>query len=331
MSCLTSAFRLALAAILLAAVGAWTPAIASDAYPTRPVTIVVPYPPGGPTDTYARLIAEAMGRVLGQQFVVENIGGAGGTIGTGKAATAKPDGYTLLVHQVGLPIGAALYRNLNHDAANDLAGVGLINYGPALVIGRKSLPADNLTDLVKWMGQPGQRVRFAHAGVGSLAHFCGILFADAFKVEVDHIPYRGGGPALNDVIAGHVDLNCASLVAGDHVRSGAIKGFGVSSKERSKALPDVPSFVEAGYPGMEINSWHALFTRAGTPTAIVAKLTDALQKALKDEKVVTTFDRTGVVIYPAAQQTPEAAMTILKDEIKRWGDIIRAHNITPPN
>ena len=301
----------------------------ADTYPSRYVTIVVPYPPGGPTDTYARLIAESMGRTLGQQVVVENIGGAGGTIGTGKVAAAAPDGYTLLVHQVGLPIGAALYPKLPYDVVRDLVGIGLINYGPALLIGRKSLPADNLADLVRWMREPGRTIKFAHAGAGSLAHFCGILFADAVKVAVDQVPYRGGGPALNDIIAGHVDLNCASLVAGEHVRSGAIKAFGVSSKERSQALPDVPSFVEAGYP-LEINSWHALYTRAGTPPDVIAKLNGALRAALVDRKVADTFERTGVMLYPVASQSPEAAMDILRSEIKRWGEVIRANNIAPP-
>jgi tripartite-type tricarboxylate transporter receptor subunit TctC len=292
--------------------------------------MVVPYPPGGPTDTYARLVAESMSKNLGQQVIVENIGGAGGTIGTAKVAAAAPDGYTLLLHQVGLPIGAALYPKLTYDAARDLEGIGLINYGPALLIGRKTLPVDNLADLIKWMKEPGRAIRFAHAGAGSLAHFCGLLFAEAVKVKVDQVPYRGGGPALNDVIAGHVDLNCASLVAGEHVRSGAIKAFAVSSKERAKTLPQVPSFAEAGYPGLEINSWHALYTRAGVPLDVLEKLNGALKQALTDEKVVAAFERTGVVIYPVAQQTPQAAMDILRVEIKRWGDVIRANNIAPP-
>lgn len=310
----------------------WAAALpaAADNYPSRYVTMIVPYPPGGPTDTYARLVAESMSRSLGQQIVVENVGGAGGTIGTGKVAAAAPDGYTLLLHQVGLPIGAALYKNLNYDVTRDLAGVGLINYGPALLIGRSTLPAKNLTELIAWAREPGRIVKFAHAGVGSLAHFCGLLIVDALKIKADQVPYRGGGPALNDVMAGHVDLTCASLVAGEYVRAGTVKGFAVSSKERAKSLPDVPSLVEAGYPGLEMNSWHALYTRAGTPPAVIATLNTALKAALTDPKVVAAFEQTGVSLYPVAQQTPEAAMNILRDDIKRWGDIIRANNIAPP-
>ena len=191
------AFLFAVLAIAVAPAQAQT----SGNFPNRHVTMIVPYPPGGPTDTYARLVAEAMSRNLGQQVIVENIGGAGGTIGTGKAAAAAPDGYTLLLHQVGLPIGAALYKNLAYDVTRDLAGVGLINYGPALLIGRKDLPANTFAELLKWMQAPGRQVKFAHAGVGSLAHFCGLLLMDAVKVKADQIPYRGGGPALNDVIA----------------------------------------------------------------------------------------------------------------------------------
>lgn len=315
--------------LALLSVFAAAPASAQE-FPNRYITLIVPYASGGPTDTYARLIGEAMSRNLGQQVIIENIGGAGGTIGTGKVATGAADGYTLLINQVGLPIGAALYPKLNHDVVRDLEGIGLINYGPALLVGRKDLPANNIAELAKWMKEPGRVIKLAHAGAGSLAHLCGILFADAFKVQVDLVPYRGGGPALNDIIAGHVDINCASLVAGELVRAGTIKGLGVTAKTRASTLPEVESFVEAGYPQLDINSWHGLYIRAGTPPAIVARLNLALKAALADEKVLAAFGKSGVVAYPVEQQTPAAAMDILRSEFKRWGDIIRAHNITPP-
>lgn len=308
---------------------AFAQALCAQAYPSRHVTMIVPFPPGGPTDVYGRVVAEAMSRVLGQPFVVENVAGAGSTIGTGRAATAAPDGYTLLILGPSLPIATAMYGNLKYDPVRDLAGIGLVNYGPQLIVGRKDLPAGNIAELVKWMKEPGRRVRFAHAGVGSLAHLCGVLFADTVKAQVDHIPYKGSGPALNDLIGGHVDLTCAGLSAGQHVRAGALKGYGVTSRERSKALPEIQSFPEAGYQAMDINSWHALFTRAGTPPAVRSRLNEALQQALKDPKVISTFERTGVLIYPVADQTPDAAQGILKSEIRRWGDLIRAHRISP--
>ncbi|HEX7055521.1 MAG TPA: tripartite tricarboxylate transporter substrate-binding protein [Burkholderiales bacterium] len=308
---------------------AFAQALYAQAYPIRHVTMIVPFPPGGPTDVYGRAVAEAMARALGHAVVVENVPGAGSTIGTGRAAAAAPDGYTLLLLGPSLPIASALYGNLPYDPVRDLAGVGLVNYGPQLIVGRKDLPATDIAGLVKWMKEPGRRVRFAHAGVGSLAHLCGVLFADLVKVEVDHVPYRGSGPALNDVIGGHVDLTCAGLSAGQYVRSGALKGYGVTSRERSGALPGIESFVQAGYPAMDINSWHALFTRSGAPAPVLARLNDALRQALKDPKVISTFERTGVLIYPASEQTPEAASGILRSEIKRWGELIREHNIAP--
>lgn len=318
-------------AIGLALLGALAalPAAAQE-FPSRHVTLIVPYAPGGPTDTYARMIGEAMSRHLGQQIVIENIGGAGGTIGTGKVATGAADGYTLLINQVGLPIGAALYPKLNHDVLRDLEGIGLINYGPTLVIGRKDLPFSDIAGLVKWVQEPGRVVKFAHAGAGSFAHMCSILVMDALKMKADLVPYRGGGPALNDVIAGHVDVNCASLVAGEQVRAGAVKGLAIAGKERTPTLPAVQTFGEAGYPQLDLTSWHGLYTRAGVPPAVLAKLNAALRAALTDQKVLAAFAKTGVAAYPADQQTPKAAMDILRSEYKRWGDVIRAHNIAPP-
>ena len=297
-------------------------------YPSRPITLIVPFAAGGTTDAIARVLAENLSQTLGQQIVIENVGGAGGTIGAARVARAAADGYTLLLHQPGLAAGMTLYPRLPFDAAKDFAGIGLINTSASVMAGRAGLPANNIAELLTWMKEPGRTTTMAHAGVGALGHLCGVLFVQELGIKADQIPYKGGGPALNDVVAGHADLSCLSAaIAAGLITSGKLKAFGMFSKGRFAGLPQVESLVEAGYKTLDLQFWHALFAPAGTPRPIIDQLNGALRKSYANDRVRAAFDKNGMELYPEAEQTPEAANAMLRSEIKRWGDVIRANKI----
>jgi putative tricarboxylic transport membrane protein len=317
-------------ALLLIAGWALMPARSqAQVYPSRPVTLVVPFPAGGATDAIARIIQDSMSETLGQQLVIEDVGGAGGMIGAARVARANPDGYTLLLHQVALAAGMTLYSKLAFEAAKDFAPIGVVNISASTIAARSSLAANNMAELVKWMKEPGQNAKIAHAGVGSFGHLCGVLFAQEVGAQAAQIPYRGGGPALNDLVAGHADLSCLSAaIVAPLVKSGNLKVYGIIGRNRYAGLPEIPTMSQAGYNNLDLDFWHILFAPAGTPQPIVAKLNAALRHALDDPKVVKAFTDSGMDLFPADQRTPEAATAMLKDEIKRWGDVIRANNIT---
>ena len=303
-------------------------AASAQTYPNRPITLVVPFAAGGTTDAIARVLAETMSQNLGQQIVIENVGGAGGTIGAARAARAAPDGYTILLHQPGLAAGATLYKNLTYDAEKDFAGVGLINTSTSIIAGSPKVPASNIAELVRWMKEPGQNAKMAHAGVGAFGHLCGVLFVQEVGAKADQIPYRGGGPALNDTVAGHADISCLSAaIAAELIKSGKLKGFGILGKNRFPGLPEIESLWQAGYKGLDLQFWHALFVPAATPRPIIDRLNATLRQSYADAKVRKAFVDNGMEVYPAAEQTPEAATVMLKSEIKRWGEVIRANNI----
>ena len=301
----------------------------AQTYPSRPVTLVVPFAAGGATDAIARILNDSMTQSLGQQVVVETVGGAGGMIGAARVARAAPDGYTILLHQVGLAAGMTLYPNPSFDAEKDLTGIGLVNTSSSVIAGRKALPPNNMAELVQWMKQPGQNTKVAHAGVGAFGHLCGVLFVQDVGATADQIPYRGGGPALNDLVAGHADLSClSSAVIEPQVKGGNLKAYGIIGKARFAGLPEVPTLVELGYKNLDLDFWHILFAPTGTPRPIIDRLNAALRQALADAKVRDAFAKAGMELYPAGQETPEIATAMLKSEIKRWGDVIRANKIT---
>ena len=319
------AFAALLAASLIAAGAA-----AAQTYPTRAITLVIAFPPGGATDAVARPVAEAMSQTLGQQIVIEYVGGAGGTIGAARVARAAPDGYTILIHQTGLAVGMSLYPKLSFDAEKDFEGIGIVANMATVMVGRATLPANSLPELIRWMKEPGTTAKMAHAGVGSFGHVCGVMFVQEIGAKADQIPYRGGGPVLNDVIAGHADLSCLSAaVAVELVKAGKLKGYAVFGNKRFGGLPAVPHFVETGYRTLDLPFWQTLFAPAGTPRPVIDRLNAALREALSNPRVLDAFEKNGIEAYPAAEQTPEAAMTLLKREVKRWGDVVRAHNMTP--
>lgn len=320
--------RLLLAAA--AAVIAVSPSGASaQDFPARPVTIIVPFAPGGATDITARGVAPGMAAKLGQAVVVENVSGGGTTIGSGRVARAAPDGYTLLLHNVAISAIPSLFPKLPFDLQKDVVPVGLVNHNALIVVGRASLPANNLAELAAWM--KANPAKFAHVGAGTSGHMATVLFAQALGVNVDYIPYRGAGPALQDLIAGHVDLfiTTTNVLIGP-INAGTLKGFGITAKEPAAQLPQVPSLVAALGPKFEILFWHGLFTPAGTPKPIIDRLDTALQSALDEPKLVQAWAQTGVERYPAAQRTPTAADAYFRAEIKRWGEVIRDNKIEPP-
>jgi len=295
------------------------------------LTILVPYPPGGPTDATARVVAAGLSTRLGQQVVVENVSGAGSTIAMTRVARAQPDGYTLLVHNMAHTSAIALFPSVHLDPVKDFAAIGLINSNGNIIVGRSSLPANSLKELVAWMNS-GVAVKFAHPGVGNMGHLCAALFNQAVGAQnIDYIPYRGGAPATQDVIAGHADLFCstAQLVM-QPIIANTVKGFGITAKEALPQLPRVVSLVKELGPKLEITYWHALFAPAGTPRPIVDKLNAALRDVVADPKIAKAWADTGVLVYPREQQTPEAAVELVKSEMKRWGDVIRDNNIQAP-
>ena len=321
-------FARALAAALLAACLLATGAASAQTYPSRPITMLVPFPPGGATDAIARIIQNAMEKALGQTIVVENVGGAGGMIAAARAARADPDGYTILIHQVALAAGMSLYQNLTFDAEKDFVTIGLINTIASTLAAPATLPPKNFDELLRWMKEPGRRIKIGHPGVGSYGHLAGVLFAQELGVKATQVPYRGAGPALIDLLAGQVDLESQStVVSGPLVKAGKLKAYAIIGRKRFAGLPDLPTLGELGYKKLDIDFWHMLLAPAGTPRPIVEKLNSALRAALADSKVQKTFADGGMDLFPPGEETPEAAGALLKREIKLWGDVIRANHI----
>jgi tripartite-type tricarboxylate transporter receptor subunit TctC len=322
----------AIALILAAALALTAPAALAQTYPSKPVTLIVPYPPGGATDAISRIIQDAMSQSLGQQIVIENIGGAGGMIAAARAARATPDGYTILIHQVALAAGMTLYKNLSFDAEKDFVTIGLINTAASTWAARPTLPPGSIAELVHWMKTPGQNVKVAHAGVGSFGHLAGVLVAQELGATVTQVPYRGAGPALNDLLAGEVDLSSQSAVqSGPLVQAGKLKAYAIIGRSRFAGLPDLPTMGELGYKKLDLDFWHMLLAPAGTPQPMIDRLNAALRHALADAKVKKIFAEGGMDLFPPGQETPEAASTLLKSELKLWGEVIRANNITAGN
>jgi len=290
---------LATALALLVALCASGAGAAAQDYPNRPITMIVPFPAGGPTDGVGRVMADALSRALGQRVIVENVAGAGGSTGTARAVRSAPDGYTILLNQFALATNATLIPNQPFDPATDLAGISPVNTSPSVLAGRKDLPPANMAELVPWLKAPGRHAKMASPGTGTVGHVFAILFAKALQIDLDIIPYRGGGPLTTDLLAGHVDLTLTSALTGvDLVQRGAIKGYGVTTKERVPTLPNVPSLVELGYPDFEMQQWHALFAPVGIPQPIMDRMSAAAQAVLAEPGVVQNFERTGTRPFP---------------------------------
>jgi tripartite-type tricarboxylate transporter receptor subunit TctC len=307
---------------LLAAGGA---ANAATDYPTHPITVIVPHAAGGPTDTVSRLVAESMTQTLGQPVIVENAGGAGSTVGTRRAARAEPDGYTLLINHVAQATSATLYRKLAYDPDGDFDGIGLVTDVPMTIVGRGDLEPGSIGELLDYIRANKENVTYAHAGVGSASHLCGMLLMDAIDVAMTTVPYKGTGPAMTDLLGGQVDMMCdqtTNTVA--QIQAGKIKGYAVTTPERLPVLPDLPTLDEAGLEGFEMTVWHGLYAPAGTPKDVIEKLSAALQVALKEPKGVERFAQLGTAPVAPEQATPAALDQHLAAEIEKWKPVIQS-------
>ena len=303
-------------------------AAAQTDYPSRTVTVIVPFSAGGPTDTVARLIAESMSQTLGKPVIVENAAGAGGTIGAGRVARAKPDGYTLFVHHIGHATSATLYRKLPYDPAKDFAGIGLITDVPMTLVGRPNLPLGNIGELIAYIKSNKEKVTLANAGQGAVSHLCGMLLQEALATKVTTVPYKGTGPAMNDVMGSQVDLLCDQTTnTTGPISSGKVKGYAVTTRSRLKTLPDLPTLDEAGLKGFEITAWHGLFAPKGTPQPVLDKLAGALQTALKSPRVVERFASLGTEPVAQERATPAVLDQHLQAEIAKWKPIIQAAGV----
>ncbi len=295
-------------------------------YPTKNITLIVPYPAGGPTDQTARLLAQEMSDKLKQSVIVENVSGGGTTIATNRVARAAPDGYTVLIHNLQISANPALYKSLPFDTEKDLKPVIFINNNPLVLVGRKGLPANTLPELMALMKK--QSLRTATPGVGSTGHLASSLLAQEAGVKIDLIPYRGAAPALQDILGEHVDVFFATPQSvAQQVASGTMKAYGLTSKDKASELPNVESFVSVLGPKLQILYWHAMFVPTGTPDAIVNKLNATMQEILNDPKIVKTWAATGVSVYPKDQQTTAAAAQLFKSEMDRWGQVVRDNKI----
>lgn len=299
-----------------------TAAVAQQ-YPSRNVTLMVPYAPG-PTDTVARIVAQSMQKPLGESIVVENRPSAGGILAPELVKNAKPDGYTILIHHIGMATTPALYRNLRFNPLTDFEYIGLINDVPMTLIGKSQLPANNFKELLAYIKANKDKVNFAHAGIGAASQLCGMLFMSSIQTEMLTVPYKGTGPAMNDLLGGQVDLLCDQTTnTTQQIKSGKVKAYGVTTLKRVPSLQDIPTLDEQGLKGFEVGIWHALYAPKGTPKAVMDKLSGALQGAVKDPAVIQRFADLGATTYPPEKATPAALQAHLKAEIDKWGPIIK--------
>jgi tripartite-type tricarboxylate transporter receptor subunit TctC len=317
----------------LAAGAAVLPALSriasAQAYPARPITIVAPFAAGGPTDTIGRMLAERLRALLAQTVIVENATGAGGTIGVGRAARAAPDGYTISLGQNGSHVvTGATYTNLPYDLLKDFEPLALLCIAPFVVVAKKTMPTNDLKGLIAWLQANQGKATVGNAGQGSISHVCGLLFQEATGTRVQFVPYRGTAPAMQDLVAGQIDLMISDPVtAMPQVRGGTIKIYGVTANTRLFSAPDIPTVDEAGLPGFHASLWHGLWLPKGTPKNIIAKLNAAVMDALADPGVRARLADLGQEIFPRDQQTPEALGALQRAEIAKWWPIIKAGNI----
>ncbi|HET7864272.1 MAG TPA: tripartite tricarboxylate transporter substrate-binding protein [Burkholderiaceae bacterium] len=311
--------------LVLAALGCWLAATAACAqgYPSRSITLIVPFAPGGPTDTVARTVATSMQKRLRQTVIIENVGGAGGTIGAARVASAAPDGYTILLHHVGMATAPALYPNLSFDPQQSFEIIGEVTDVPMTVIARHDFPATNLKAFLQHLKNRKQPVTYAHAGQGSAAHLCGLLFMSAIQAELKTVGYKGTGPAMNDLLDGRVDLMCDQTTnTTPQIRGAKVITFGVTTARRVASLPDVPSLQEQGLKGFEITVWHALYAPRGTPADALEKLNDALRFALVDTAVKARFNDLGTEPVALDKATRAYARAHLQAEIRKWAPVV---------
>jgi tripartite-type tricarboxylate transporter receptor subunit TctC len=305
-------------------------AASAQTYPSRPMTLVIPFAAGGPTDVVGRLIAQSMSKTLGQQVIVENTVGAGGTIAATRVARAAPDGYTMLLHHIGQSTAPSLYRKLPYDALTGFETMGLVTDVPMTVVAKGNFPAKNLGELVQYVKANKDKVNLANAGTGSASHLCGLLFQEAIGVTVATIPYKGTAPAMNDLLGGQVDIMCDQTTnTTSYIKSGKIKAYAVTTPKRLAVLPDLPTTREADLPALDVAVWHGLYAPKGTPREVVTKVNGALKVALKDPMVIERFAGLGTEPVAESRATPEVHKQFLTSEIAKWKKVIEAAGVQP--
>ena len=310
--------------ILLAAILVLVAGVASAQYPTKSITMVVPFAAGGPTDTLGRNLGIAMGKQLKQTIIVENVGGAGGNIGVTRVARAAPDGYTVLLHHIGMSTSPALYRKLDYNPLTDFEYIGLVADVPMTLIARGNFPANDFKEFLAYIKANRAKITLANAGLGAASHLCGLLFMSAIETEFTTVPYKGTAPAMNDLLGGQVDLMCDQTTnTTGQIQGGKVKAYGVTTRTRVPSLPNIPTLEEQGLKGFEVAVWHAIYAPKGTPKAAVDTLVHALQESLKDADLKANLAKLGTEPTTQARATPEALRTFLKSEIEKWAPVIK--------
>lgn len=304
---------------LLAGQTAW-----GQGYPNRPVTLVVPFSANGPTDLIGRTVGAAMSKNLKQSVVVENVGGAGGTVGSAQVAQAEPDGYTLLLHHIGMATSPTLYPNLPFDPLKDFEYIGEVTDVPMVLVARPDFPAKDLKGLIAHAKAHRGKVTYGHAGIGSASHLCGLLMMSAMNVELKHVPYKGTGPAMDDILASKIDILCDQTTSATaQIRGGKVRTLGIATAKRLSTLPDVPTFEEGGVKGFQIAVWHAIYAPKDTPSDVVKRLTLSLQAALQDSSVKARLSDLGTDPGSLSKVSPEFVRQHLSSEIKRWEPVVK--------
>jgi tripartite-type tricarboxylate transporter receptor subunit TctC len=293
-------------------------------YPNKVITMVVPFTAGGPTDTVARLLGAPMTKALKQQVIVENVGGAGGTIAANRVAKATPDGYMILIHHIGMSTAPALYRKLLYNPMTDFEPIGLINEVPMTIVSRRDFPPKDLKELIAYVKANKDKVTYANAGIGAASHLCGMLFMTAIQTDLTTVPYKGTADVIKDLLGGQVDFSCDQTTnTTSQIKADKIKVYGVTTKTRLASLPNIPTVDEAGIKGFEVAVWHGLYAPKGTPKTVIETLTKALQAALRDATVKQRFADLGTEPVAENRATPEALRAYLKAEIDKWSPIIK--------
>jgi tripartite-type tricarboxylate transporter receptor subunit TctC len=303
---------------------------AQSDFPNKPITMVIPFPPAGSTDVLGRLLAQTMSKSLQQTVLVENTGGAGGTVGATRVSRAPADGYTLLFHNMAHASAPALYSKLAYDPISDFEPIGIVTEVPMILVARKDFPASNLQGVLAYVKERPGKVNFANAGVGATSNLCEALIQATTGSKWLSVPYKGTGPALNDLLGGQVDFICdqpASTLS--HLRAGTLKPIAVATKTRLKTLPDVPTFAESGMPNFELTVWHGLYAPKNTPKAVIDKVNAALRNALRDPDLVQRFTEMSALIAKTEQASPEALRVFLKSDVERWKTTLKAAGIQP--
>jgi len=321
--------RRVVATVSMFAVAGFAPVVQAQEYPSKHVTLVMPYAAGGPGDVLTRILAQGLSTALKQQFIVENVAGAGGTIGSAKVSGASPDGYTLLINHISAATNPALYPKLKYDKFKDFEAIGLVAELPSVFVGRKDLPAASFADLIAYVKANDAKVNYAHAGIGSASHLCGLLFASSINASLSQVPYRGSGPAMNDLVGGQVDFICDQTVnVMGNAAGGLIKPYAVTSKSRAAVLANVPTVAEAGLPGFELTIWYGMWASKGTPKPVVDKLVAGLNAALVDPLVKEKLAALGAQTVSADRAQPAALNAHVAAETAKWGPIIKKAGVT---